>query len=80
MPSFECLIFPNFDRFPTSEDFLVCPFCGSERRLILRGECPYCYVDNEPCPDYEVGKFSILFIFKCRHEVLICFGCSRNEC
>lgn len=79
LPEREALIYSDFGRLPTREDFLVCPDCGSKRRLILRGESYRCFIDNELCPDWRIGKFSALFIFLCNHEVLVCHGCPRLE-
>jgi hypothetical protein len=77
LPSSEVLIFPSFGRLPNQEDFPVCPDCGSKRRLILRGECSHCFIDNKPCPDWRIGKFSVFIIFSCDHRVLVCHDCPR---
>jgi len=75
----EELVFYRFGRLPTRKDFLVCPECGSKRRLFISGDSSHCFIDNESCIDWDVGKFSVEVIFGCEHRVLVCFGCPRLE-
>jgi hypothetical protein len=78
VPSCEMICIVS-ESFPSQNDFLTCPSCGSGRLLILRGESNCCFINNTPCIDWRVGKHSLFIIFKCeKHCVLVCLrNCPR---